>query len=118
MRNLALIAVTTTMLTFGGAGFAYADCTGNATAAGAVGGGLIAGLATHNVAAGLGGAVVGGLIGNSVARGSDCDDHEAARANDRAYAQGYDDRASEERGPAPPPPDSYQDRGPDPYPDR
>ena len=115
MRNLALIAVTTTMLTLGGAGMAYADdCTGHdhsgATAAGAVGGGLIAGLATHNVAAGLGGAVVGGLIGNSVARSEDCD-HAEARANDRAYAEGYDDRASEERGPAPPPPDAY-------YPDR
>ena len=115
MRNLALIAVTTTMLTLGGAGFAYADdCTGHdhsgATAAGAVGGGLIAGLATHNVAAGLGGAVVGGLIGNSVARNEDCD-HAEARANDRAYAEGYDDRATEERGPSPPPPDAY-------YPDR
>ena len=113
MKNLALIAVTTALLSFG-ASAAYADdCSGHdhdgATAAGAVGGGLIAGLATHNVAAGLGGAVVGGLIGNSIARNDDCEHHADAdaRANDRAYSEGYDDRAAEERQASAPPPDAY-----------
>lgn len=84
----ALLAITA-------CGTAFADdCSGHnhdgATAAGAVGGGLIAGLATHNVAAGLGGAVVGGLIGNSVARSQDCNDNNGpSQEGQRAYEPGY-----------------------------
>jgi outer membrane lipoprotein SlyB len=56
---------------------AYADAwSGNshdtATGLGAVGGGLIGGLATHSVVGGLAGAVVGGVAGNAIARGNDC----------------------------------------------
>ena len=51
-----------------------------ATVAGAVGGGVIGGLASRgNGAAIVGGAVVGGLIGNAVARDRDC----------REYRRGY-----------------------------
>ena len=56
---------------------AYADaCSGRShdtgTAVGAVGGGLIGGLATHSVVGGLAGAVVGGVAGNAIARDQDC----------------------------------------------
>jgi len=56
---------------------AYADaCSGRshdtATGVGAVGGGLIGGLATHSVVGGLAGAVVGGVAGNAIARSDDC----------------------------------------------
>jgi len=56
---------------------AYADaCSGHshddATGIGAVGGGLIGGLATHSVVGGLAGAVVGGVAGNAIARNDDC----------------------------------------------
>ena len=51
-----------------------------ATVAGAVGGGVIGGLASRgNGAAIVGGAVVGGLIGNAIARDRDC----------REYRRGY-----------------------------
>jgi len=56
---------------------AYADaCSGHshdsATGLGAVGGGLIGGLATHSLVGGLAGAVVGGVAGNAIARSDDC----------------------------------------------
>jgi len=56
---------------------AYADaCSGHShgtgTAVGAVGGGLIGGLASHSVVGGLAGAVVGGVAGNAIARSNDC----------------------------------------------
>jgi len=51
-----------------------------ATVAGAVGGGVIGGLASRgNGAAIVGGAVVGGLLGNAIARDRDC----------REYRHGY-----------------------------
>jgi hypothetical protein len=83
------------LIAIAASGTAFADdCSGHdhsgATAAGAVGGGLIAGLATHNVAAGLGGALVGGLIGNSVARSQDCSDGDRpGYEGQRAYEPGY-----------------------------
>jgi surface antigen len=115
MTRFALMATTAALLTFGGANLAFADdCTGHdhsgATAAGAVGGGLIAGLATHNVAAGLGGAVVGGLIGNSIARNDDC---ERTEARDRAYAEDRDGPPPRYNDNAPPPP-RYDDNAPPP----
>src|SRR5580698_10108932 len=62
---------------------AYADaCSGHShdtgTAVGAVGGGLIGGLATHSVVGGLAGAVVGGVAGNAISRSGDCN-HERHR---------------------------------------
>jgi uncharacterized protein YcfJ len=69
-----------------------------ATVAGAAGGGLIGGLASHgNGLAIVGGAVAGGLIGNSVARNSDCNRyygrgryyHRGRYYNHRRYYNGY-----------------------------
>jgi uncharacterized protein YcfJ len=56
---------------------AMADaCSGRShdtgTALGAVGGGVIGGVATHSVAGGLVGAVAGGLAGNAISRSQDC----------------------------------------------
>ena len=52
------------------------ECSGKdhyvGTAVGAVGGGLLAGLASKNVAVGLGGAVLGGFAGNATERAIDC----------------------------------------------
>jgi len=69
-------------------------CSGHshtgATVGGAVGGGLIGGLASHgNGLAIVGGAVAGGLIGNAVARDHDCREYHAGRGyyhNRRYYA--------------------------------
>ncbi len=71
-----LIAATVIALGAGNVA-AYADgCSGrdhnDATALGAVGGGLIGGLGTKSVAGGVAGAVVGGLAGNAIARNNDC----------------------------------------------
>ena len=78
------------------------SCSGHnhtgATVAGAAGGGLIGGLASHgNGLAIVGGAVAGGLIGNSVARSSDCNRyygrgryyHRGRYYNHRRYYNGY-----------------------------
>ncbi len=59
------------------------DCSGHShdtgTAVGAVGGGVIGGLATHSVVGGLAGAAVGGLAGNAIARSDDCNHHYRVR---------------------------------------
>ena len=70
------VAAATLVLGFG-MSEAYADaCSGHShdtgTAVGAVGGGLIGGLASHSVVGGLAGAVVGGLAGNAISRSNDC----------------------------------------------
>ena len=112
MRNLTLIAAASALLVFGGANAAFADeCSGHShdtgTALGAVGGAAIGGLASHSVVGAVAGGVVGGFAGNAIARSEDCDhekraemydrrDAEAA-ANQNAYAEGYEDRAAEER---------------------
>ena len=59
-------------------------CSGHshtgATVAGAAGGGLIGGLASHGSGLAIvGGAVAGGLIGNAVARDHDCREYHAGR---------------------------------------
>ena len=104
MNRLVLIALASTFLTIGGAGAAFADdCSGHShdtgTAVGAVGGAAIGGLASHSIVGAVVGGVVGGVAGNAVARDQDCD-HQAAvddRARDRAYNDGYADRAREEQ---------------------
>jgi uncharacterized protein YcfJ len=104
MTNLKIAAAA--FLAIGLAtGTANADsCSGRnhtgATVAGAAGGGLIGGLASHgNGLAIVGGAVAGGLIGNSVARSSDCRNryygrggryyHHGRYYNHRRYYNGY-----------------------------
>ena len=77
MRQLCKIAAAVVIALGAGTMAANADaCSGRShdtgTAVGAVGGGLIGGLATHSVVGGLGGAVIGGLAGNAIARSSDC----------------------------------------------
>jgi hypothetical protein len=94
MTRFALMATTAALLTFGGANLAFADdCTGHdhsgATAAGAVG---------------------GGLIGNSIARSDDC---ERTEARDRAYADDRDGPPPRYNDNAPPPP-RYDDNAPPP----
>jgi hypothetical protein len=70
------------------------ECSGRShttgTVAGAAGGGLIGGLASHGSAGGIiGGAVVGGLAGNAIARNNDCHDQHRGRYyhNGRTYNQ-------------------------------
>ena len=97
MKHLGLIAAAVTLAL--GISSAYADdCSGHShdgdTAVGAVGGGLIGGLATHSVAGGLVGAVVGGVAGNAIGRANDCDHAAAVEDHHDAYAAGRDDQAA------------------------
>ena len=83
------VAAATLVMGFG-MSEAYADaCSGHShdtgTAVGAVGGGLIGGLASHSVAGGLAGAVVGGLAGNAISRSNDCR-RSAYRYEHRRYS--------------------------------
>jgi hypothetical protein len=83
MNHLGKIAAAAVLALGAGTVSAYADsCSGHShdtgTALGAVGGGLIGGLASHSVAGGLGGAVVGGFAGNAIARNNDCN-HRVVR---------------------------------------
>lgn len=69
---------------------AFADnCSGHShdtgTALGAVGGGLIGGLASHSVAGGVVGAVAGGFAGNAIARSNDCNHRVVRRQHDSYY---------------------------------
>ena len=82
MTHFGKIAAAAVLALGAGTVSASADsCSGHShdtgTAVGAVGGGLIGGLATHSVVGGLGGAVIGGLAGNASSRGNDC--HHARR---------------------------------------
>ena len=65
------------------------DCSGRShdtgTAVGAVGGGLIGGLATHSVLGGIGGAVIGGVAGNAISRDQDCNHRERVRRERESY---------------------------------
>jgi len=96
MRKFALMAATSAFLLTGGVTAAMADdCSGHdhdgGTAVGAVGGGLI-----------------GGLAGNAIARDNDCShqDYEDHKQSE-AYDQGYSDRAEQDSAP---PPAAYRDR--------
>ena len=85
MNHFGKIAAAAVLALGAGTVSAYADaCSGHShdtgTAVGAVGGGLIGGLATHSVVGGLGGAVVGGLAGNAISRSNDCN-HRARRVS-------------------------------------
>ena len=89
MKNIGMIVAAALLMVGAGTISASADaCSGRShdtgTAVGAVGGGLIGGLATHSVAGGLGGAVIGGLAGNAIARNDDCN-HRAAPVRRTSY---------------------------------
>src|ERR1700757_4452894 len=93
MTHFAKFA-TAAFLLGAGTTTASADaCSGHShdtgTALGAVGGGLIGGLATHSVVGGLGGAVIGGVAGNAIARSEDCSHHYRHRT---AYIDRYGHR--------------------------
>jgi uncharacterized protein YcfJ len=112
MKKFALMAAASAFLLASGVTAAMADeCSGHdhdtGTAVGAVGGGLIGGLATHSVVGGLAGAVVGGVAGNAIARDNDCS-HQAYedRKQSQAYDKGYADRAEQDSAPPPP---AYRD---------
>ena len=97
MKHLGLLAAAATLAL--GISSAYADdCSGHShdtdTAVGAVGGGLIGGLATHSVAGGLVGAVVGGVAGNAIGRANDCDHATVQEGHRDAYVAGRDDQAN------------------------
>jgi len=84
MKRLATIAAAAALALSAGTLNATADACSvhshdTGTAVGAVGGGLIGGLASHSVAGGLAGAVVGGLAGNAISRSQDC--HRTAYRN-------------------------------------
>ncbi len=86
MKRIAILAAATMMALGAGTVSASADaCSGRdhttGTALGAVGGGLIGGMATNSVAGGLGGAVIGGLAGNAIARDQDCNRKQVRRSS-------------------------------------
>lgn len=87
-------------------GGALADaCSGHdhtgATVLGAVGGGLIGGLATHGNGLGIvGGAILGGLAGNALSRDMDCQDRPyAARSYHESFQGPIGRRYHWHRGP-------------------
>jgi hypothetical protein len=79
MNQLAKFAAAAILLGAGTTTALADSCSGHShdtgTALGAVGGGLIGGLASHSVVGGLAGAVVGGVAGNAIARSDDCNHH-------------------------------------------
>jgi surface antigen len=91
IKKIAMSAAAAAlMLGLGATGALADDCSGRdhntGTALGAVGGGLLGGLATHSVVGGLGGALLGGLAGNAISRDMDCDDQrEASRSYDDSF---------------------------------
>jgi uncharacterized protein YcfJ len=89
MNHIGKFAVAALLTLGAGTAPASADaCSGRShdtgTALGAVGGGLIGGLASHSVVGGLAGAAVGGLAGNAVARSDDCS-HRARTHRQASY---------------------------------
>jgi hypothetical protein len=93
MNRFGKIMAATVIALSAGSTAAYADaCSGrnhdSATAMGAVGGGLIGGLASHSVVGGLAGAVVGGVAGNAIARADDCNHQRHVRTR-HSYRDSY-----------------------------
>jgi uncharacterized protein YcfJ len=91
MKHIGKIAAAALIALGAGTISASADeCSGHShdtgTAIGAVGGGLIGGLASHSLVGGLAGAVVGGVAGNSIARSNDCSHHYYRR---ESYIDAY-----------------------------
>jgi outer membrane lipoprotein SlyB len=93
MKHIGKIAAAALLAVGAGTVTASADsCSGHShdtgTALGAVGGGVIGGMASHSVVGGLAGAAVGGLAGNAIARSDDCS--HRVRAHRQAYYIGRD----------------------------
>jgi surface antigen len=92
LKTSTAMAAAFLALTFS-AGGAYADaCSGRdhtgGTVLGAVGGGLLGGLASHGNGLGIvGGAILGGLAGNALSRDMDCDDRPYAA---KSYHNSFD----------------------------
>jgi hypothetical protein len=97
MKHIGKIAVAA-ILAFGAGTISASadDCSGHShdtgTAVGAVGGGLIGGLATHSVLGGLGGAVIGGVAGNAISRDQDCRHQHYRRERDSYYIDSHGHR--------------------------
>ena len=101
-RTIAAVAVT---IGLGRAGAFADECSGrdhtNGTVIGALGGGLIGGLASHGNGLGIvGGALLGGLAGNAISRDMDCDDRPyAARSYHDSFYGPIGRRYGWNRGP-------------------
>jgi surface antigen len=96
-KKFAITAAAAALMVGASVGGALADdCSGHdhdtGTALGAVGGGLLGGLATHSVLGGLGGALLGGLAGNAISRDMDCRDRPYAA---RSYNDSFNGRIGE-----------------------
>jgi surface antigen len=106
-RSMMIVAAALALAVSGTSGFAD-ECSGrdhtNGTVLGALGGGLIGGLASHGNGLGIvGGALLGGLAGNAIARDMDCDDRPYAARSYRDSFQGpvgrrYDWHRGPDRG--------------------
>jgi len=106
MMKKSTMAIMAAVLTLGMSGAALADeCSGrdhtSGTLLGALGGGLIGGLASHGNGLGIiGGAILGGFAGNAISRDMDCDDRPyAARSYERSFSGPVGRRYDWNRGP-------------------
>lgn len=98
LKKIALSATAAVLLLGFGATAALADdCSGHdhntGTIAGAAGGGIIGGVASHGNGLGIiGGALLGGLAGNAISRDMDCNDQRPAA---QSYDQSFHGRVGE-----------------------
>jgi len=104
-KNSMMIVAAILALGVSGTGAFADECSGrdhtNGTVLGALGGGLIGGLAGHGNGLGIvGGALLGGLAGNAIARDMDCDDRPyAARSYHESFQGPVGQRHDWNRGP-------------------
>ena len=83
MFKKSTMMIALAALVMSGSGAFADECSGRdhsgGTVLGAIGGGVIGGLASHGNGLGIvGGALLGGLAGNAISRDMDCDDRSAA----------------------------------------
>ncbi len=83
MLKKSTMMIALAALVMSGSGAFADECSGRdhsgGTVLGAIGGGVIGGLASHGNGLGIvGGALLGGLAGNAISRDMDCDDRPAA----------------------------------------
>ena len=92
MSKKITLVIAAAVLTLGMSGTAFADeCSGrdhtSGTVLGALGGGLIGGLASRGNGLGIiGGAILGGFAGNAISRDMDCEDRPYAA---RSYQDSF-----------------------------
>ncbi|MGZ5927555.1 MAG: glycine zipper domain-containing protein, partial [Rhizomicrobium sp.] len=82
-KSTMMIAAAALAVGISGTGAFADECSGRdhtgGTVLGALGGGLLGGLASHGNGLGIvGGALLGGLAGNAISRDMDCDDRPYA----------------------------------------